>query len=376
MALDDTGVTQLRIVLVPIGGLSGGVGPEAPIDLACALPAFLPPEAIQVALAWMVAERGIAHPTAEEKAAFDAALAHWQRDRHGWSLGDAQIVRFAGATQALAALTSAVTPPGGVVVAEAPTYPGIQQVVASLGRRLETVPAGATAGGVEACLRRTASRLVVLCNPHNPMGLVSSRDRLAAMAVMAKERGALVVADEVHADFVGSTHVPLASLAGEAPVASIVSPGKTFAMAGLGVAALVGPPSVVGPAAEVPQRLLGYPSAAAILGATAGWRYGPSWLSELRAVVGESRRRLRAALAGTAACDVAEPHGFLAWIDATSCPDPGNVVQRCLRQGVVVADGSRFGRLGEGHVRVCLARPPGEFDVGVERLIRGLTSAQ
>lgn len=362
-------------MLTPIAPFAELPWPGEPIDLAQAQPGYLPPPSVIAAIEELVATRGLGYPTDHEKAAFEAAFRRWQLVRHGWIVGDHHVGRFAGATQALAAVTRALTPLGGSVVAHDPTYPGIEQVVTGLGRRLVRVPIAMSAHELASVLATAASRLLIVCNPHNPTGTSFDAGQLHVLASAAQEAGAVMVADEVHADFAHLPHVPLASLAGNLPVASIVSPGKTLAMAGLGAAVLVGAASVVGPAVAASPRLLGYASVGAVVAATAGWTDGELWLEALRNVVDENRRVLGAALTGTGLLDEAEPNTFLSWIDVSATGrSSADIVERSVRKGVKVTDGGRFGPAGIGHIRVCLARPPTWFAAGVDRLISNLIS--
>lgn len=360
----------MTAVLSPIAAVAGAPTAGRWIDLATAHPAFRPCPEVCDALDRLGSERGLGYPSGAEKVAFDDALAHWQRLRHGWDPAGGSLLRFAGATQALAAVVEAATPPGSPIACHAPTYPGFDQVALGLGRRLVDLPVDASPDDVAELVAATGARLLVLGNPHNPTGRSFDEDRLAALVDGAQRGGAIVVADEVHADLATAPHVPLASLAGGRPVASIVSPGKAFALAGLGVAALVGAREVVDPVAGLSRRLLGFPSVASIVAGTAAWNSDGRWVDELRNLVATNRRVLRNAIAPLGWRDESDPHTMLAWIAVGSTAEPDeDLVGLAARARVMVGDGRRFGPTGDGHLRVCLARPSDWFIEGVERLV-------
>ena len=154
---------------------------------------------------------------------------------------------------ALALAVRALTGPGDAVVIEEPVYYPFRQVVEDNGRAVVSVPLTRDADGVyrrdaaalEEALARTGARLLLLCNPHNPVGRVWSRQELAELAEVTGRHGVVVVSDEIHADLAlpGRRTTPFASLGGDVTARTITctSPSKAFNLAGLQVANILIP---------------------------------------------------------------------------------------------------------------------------------------
>ena len=154
--------------------------------------------AVTSALLWRV-RHGIFGYT-EPDAAYHAALTGWFARRYGWAVDPAWNVITPGVVPALALAVRALTGPGDAVVIEEPVYYPFRQVVEDNGRSVVSVPLTRDADGVyrrdpaalEDALARTGARLLLLCNPHNPVGRVWSRQELAELELATgNDKGAL-----------------------------------------------------------------------------------------------------------------------------------------------------------------------------------------
>ena len=113
-----------------------------------------------------------------------------------------------GVVPALALAVRALTAPGETVLIEEPVYYPFRDVVEVNKRTVAAVPLVRDADGVyrrdlaalEETIEATGARLLLLCNPHNPVGRVWSREELAALEEVTARHGVVVVADEIHAD--------------------------------------------------------------------------------------------------------------------------------------------------------------------------------
>ena len=115
--------------------------------------------------------------------AYNAALIGWFSRRYGWQVEAAWNTVTPGVVPALALAVRALTAPGEAVLIEEPVYYPFREVVEDNGRTVAAVPLLRDADGVyrrdlaalEATIEATGSRLLLLCNPHNPVGRVWSR---------------------------------------------------------------------------------------------------------------------------------------------------------------------------------------------------------
>jgi N-succinyldiaminopimelate aminotransferase len=152
---------------------------------------------------------------------------------------DTEVLVTAGATEAIAAAMLALLEPGDEVIAFEPFYDSYAACIAMAGAVRVPLTLRAPSFRPDLDALRAAvtprTRLLLLNSPHNPTGMVLTRDELAAIAELAVERDLLVVTDEVyeHLLYDDAEHIPLASFPGMRDrTVTISSGGKTFAFTG------------------------------------------------------------------------------------------------------------------------------------------------
>lgn len=192
------------------------------------------------------------------------AIAAHQKRHYGLDVDpDTEVLVTTGATEALTASILALTGPGDEVLTLEPFYDSHAAAIGMSGATHVTAPLVPGPEGFRldvGALRAAASprlRMIVLNSPHNPTGTVLTRDELAAVAAVARERDAVVVTDEVyeHLTF-GAEHVPFATLPGMAGrTLTISSSGKTFSFTGWKVGWVHGPAGLVTAVRTVKQFL-------------------------------------------------------------------------------------------------------------------------
>jgi len=259
-------------------------------------------------------------------------------------------------------------------VVQTPIYPPFLHAIATTGRRLVVNPLvddgrrlALDARGLEAAVD-AGTRLLLLCNPHNPSGRAFDRSELEAVARVVVERDLLVVADEVHCDLVypGHRHVVLASLGEEvaARTVTINSATKSFNIPGLrcGVMHLGSDDLLRRLRRALPERLLGMVGVAGVDATVAAWRDGQPWLDAVMGLLGENRDRVAAWAAARAPAIGHHPPEatFLAWLDCRGVGMDGARPQDFFleRARVGLHPGADFGPGGETCVRLNFATSP------------------
>src|SRR3954464_6313224 len=184
--------------------------------------------------------RGNQYPPGMGVPELRTAISDHQRRFYGLEFDpDTEVLVTAGATEAIAAAMLALLEPGDEVVAFEPFYDSYAACIAMAGavRVPLTLPAPGFRPDLDA-LRDAITprtRLLLLNSPHNPTGMVLTREELTAIAELAVERDLLVVTDEVyeHLTYADAQHIPLVSFPGmRERTVSISSGGKTFAFTG------------------------------------------------------------------------------------------------------------------------------------------------
>ncbi len=295
-----------------------------------------------------------------------AAFSGFAERRYGWAVDPASTYLIRDVMRGVELWIEGFTQPAGGVVVTSPVYYPFGEATREAGRRLVEVPVLADGetwvldlDGLEAAFR-AGHRLLLLCNPHNPVGRAYTAAELRDLAELTDRYGVRVVADEIHAPLVlpPARHVPFASLdpAVAARTLSLHSASKAWNLAGLHAAVAV--PGC--PADETYFAGLSYRNrgAAAILGvdaSTAAFADGEPWLDALLAhLVG-----VRAHLADEIAARLPDvrwvpPEAtYLAWLDCRTLGLGENPAQAFLDRGrVAVNDGATFGTGGAGYVRL------------------------
>ena len=321
--------------------------------------------------------------------AYNAALTGWFSRRYGWRVEAEWNTVTPGVVPALALAVRALTAPGKVVLIEEPVYYPFREVVEDNGRTVAAVPLVRDADGVyrrdlaalEATIEATGSRLLLLCNPHNPVGRVWSRDELAALDEVAARHGVVVVADEIHADLAlpGFTTTPFASL-GEATAARTITstpPSKSFNLAGLQVANILITDAHLREAFRRELATTGYsqPNVLGLTACRAAYEGGDAWLDALREHIAAARAHVEARLERIEGIEAAPCEGtYLLWLDCSGLLQAAGLTPDELddvmlhEAGLWLDDGRIFGAGGEGFTRINVACPRVTLDAALDRL--------
>ncbi len=175
-------------------------------------------------------------------------VSDWLLRRHGFAPNPDGIVFIPGVCFGLTAAILAFSDPGEAVMISEPVYYPFASIVRDVDRKLVRnvlVPDRENVYHIdldafEQQIIKEQVKIYILCSPQNPVGRVWTYDELKAIGDICLRRNVLVLADEIHADFVypGHTHTPFASISPEFEAASLTftSPSKTFNTAGLQIA--------------------------------------------------------------------------------------------------------------------------------------------
>jgi cystathionine beta-lyase len=309
--------------------------------------------------------------------------------RYGWTVSPEAVVMIPGVIPGFNVACRALTAPGDGLLMQLPVYPPILRSPgnheltrdeAMLGRERD----GRYVADLDAfrAAIHPRTRAFLLCNPHNPVGRVFTKQELDGMARICLERDLAIIADEIHCDLLygAHRHVPMASLGPEVArrTITLMAPSKTFNMAGLKVSVAVITDASLrerflaarGDYVQAQVNIMGYAAA------LAAYRDGDAWLGELLRYLEANRDFLadyvRRHLPGVT---VTPPEGtYLAWLDCRgagpAAADPFTFFLE--RAKVALNDGALFGRGGQGFVRLNFGSPRALLTEGLERMRRAL----
>ncbi|WP_425402087.1 MalY/PatB family protein [Humibacter albus] len=322
-------------------------------------------------------------------------------DRHWrWDLDPARVRSTTDVSVVIVEALRRLIEPGDGVVIMPPVYPPFFELIPEAGGRVVEAPLKRTAeastgstdtgdvgyeidlDAVEAALAAGA-RAVLLCSPHNPLGLVHSRETLAALSEIVERHGATVVSDEIHAplthtDAVFVPYLTVSDAAREHAIAAH-SASKAFNLAGLKCAMFVTASDrmsalVRGLPPEVEERT----SLFGRIASTAAFDHGDAWLDGVIAAIERNRRLLTTLLAERMpSVGYREPRAsYLTWLDLSSLgwgDDPSVVALQ--RAKVALNSGPTFGREGTGFVRLNIGCSVDVLTEAVDRLARAAAGA-
>ena len=203
---------------------------------------FRSPDSVVEALKKAV-DHGIFGYSRADESYFDAVAA-WYQKRHHLTLQPEWMTCTPGIVFALSIAVRAFTQEGDAVLIQPPVYHPFSRAILRNKRTLVENPLVLKDGHYEMDLEDLEQKvldehvkLMILCNPHNPVGRVWTREELTALADICLRHHVYVISDEIHGDFVwrGHEQTPYASISEEACLHSMMctAPSKTFNLAGM-----------------------------------------------------------------------------------------------------------------------------------------------
>lgn len=179
-------------------------------------------------------------------------VAEWQQSRNGWTIDPAWVSYSNGIVPALSIMVTAFTKPGDGVIIQPPVYYPFKEAAVKNGRKLVENPLVFDGQRwviqydlLEEQAADPNNKILILCNPHNPVGRVFTKEELTKVGEICGRHGVLIASDEIHSDLIypGNRHIPIACLSEEFAQNSVtaVSPSKTFNVAGLQMSAIIIP---------------------------------------------------------------------------------------------------------------------------------------
>ncbi len=339
-------------------------------------------EPIRAALAERVANSDFGYPVAPQRTDLPALFAARVQARFDWHIDPAQVVILSDVVQGLYLSLETLSAPGDGVLIQTPIYPPFLHAAAETGRRAVLCPlvVGAERYEIDFDALQTSidsgTRVLMLCNPHNPSGRAFSRVELEQLAALACRHDLLVVSDEIHAELVlgDNKHIPIAALGAEiaARTVTLMSASKAFNIAGLCMAfAHFGAPALRERFQRVPAHSRGGTNTLAIAAVQAAWNAGQPWLDEVLNYLRGNRDHV------AAHCRAYWPQvkhfppeaTYLAWLDMRALALPGIPQEFFLQRArVALSDGRAFGQDGGGFVRLNFATSRGILDAVLARM--------
>ncbi|MBO7364480.1 MAG: aminotransferase class I/II-fold pyridoxal phosphate-dependent enzyme, partial [Lachnospiraceae bacterium] len=227
----------------------------------------------------------------------------WWETRHRLRMEEEALMFCTGVIPALSSMVRKLTTPNENVVIQTPVYHIFYNSVLNNGCRVLENPLRRENDGwemdfdgLERAFADPQTTLMVLCNPHNPVGKIWDRETLARVGELAAKYRVTVISDEIHCDITrpGTSYVPFASVSETCRQVSAVcvAPTKAFNIAGLQTAAIYVPDPFLRHKVRrgINTDEVAEPNVFAVTAAIAAFTEGGPWLDAMRAYVFENRR--------------------------------------------------------------------------------------
>ncbi|MDM5309433.1 MalY/PatB family protein [Peribacillus frigoritolerans] len=301
------------------------------------------------------------------------SIVNWLNRRHQWSVKKEWITHSPGVIPALSLSIQSFTKQGDKIIIQPPVYHHFARVIQAAGREVVTNPLVLKNGhysidfeDLEAKIDEKV-KMFILCSPHNPVGRVWSKDELTRLGQICRKHKILVVADEIHCDFVyhTHTHIPFASISEEFANHSItcIAPSKTFNLMGVQTSSIIIPNRQLRDRfnQELHTLSIGSPNIFGAVALEAAYRYGEEWLDQvLDYLQGNLEYSLSYFRKNIPEINVIQPEGtYLVWLDCRELRFSDKELNEFMLQSARVAmnQGQIFGKEGEGFMRLNIACP-------------------
>ncbi|AFQ44093.1 MalY/PatB family protein [Desulfosporosinus meridiei] len=311
------------------------------------------------------------------------ALTNWLHQRFGWEIQRDWVTFSPGIVFGLYQLVNSLTKPGDKVLLQSPVYPPFFNAIKNNHRELvnsQLIFANNRYVMDYDDLEEKFSngvKMMILCNPHNPVGRVWERGELERLGKLCLTYKVIVISDEIHGDLIykGHRHIPFATLSPEIALQSVVctAPSKTFNLAGLQTSNLIIPNPDYRQAFQAARDLTGIhnPNVFGITALEAAYRYGWDWLNQLMDYLQGNVDYLISSLVQISHVKLIQPEGtYLAWLDFRDLGMDPKELQKFLvhKAGVGLNPGFQFGPGGEGFARLNIGCSRSTLEDGCERI--------
>lgn len=318
------------------------------------------------------------------------AYQNWWKERHGFELQKDWLLFCTGVVPAISSIVRKMTTVGEKIVVMTPVYNIFFNSILNNGRNVLESRLHYKGGvydidfaDLEEKLADPQTSMLILCNPHNPVGKIWSSEELRKIGELCSRYHVLVLSDEIHCDITkpGQKYTPFASVSKACRDISItcVAPTKAFNLAGIQTAAVIIPDPVL--RHRVNRGLntdeVAEPNVFAAIAPAAAFGHGGAWLDELRTYLWKNREFAEQFIKEQIpyVSPVEAEATYLLWLDCRKLQTDLSQLCQFIRKdsGLYVSDGREY-RNGDGFLRMNLACPRIRLEDGLRRLKKSIAA--
>ncbi|WP_315108946.1 MalY/PatB family protein [Clostridium intestinale] len=321
---------------------------------------------------------------------FFNVISQWWDKRHHFQINTEWMMFCTGVVPAISSIVRKMTTVGENILIQSPVYNIFYNSILNNGRHVlssDLIYDGKEYtidfDDLEEKLSMPQTTMMILCNPHNPIGKIWDRAILERIGELCYKHNVIVLSDEIHCDIVMPDHeyIPFASISEKCLMNSItcIAPTKAFNLAGLQTACIV-----------VPNDKLRYkvnrgintdevaePNSFSTTATIAAFTKGEAWLDELREYIEENKNISYKYISDRIpALYVVPSHAtYLLWIDCSKICSSSVELTNFIREktGLYMSDGEEYGSNGTTFIRMNIACPRERLLDGLKRLEKGIS---
>lgn len=319
------------------------------------------------------------------------AYIDWWKIRHDFTMEKDWLMFCTGVVPAISSIVRKLTTPAEKVLVQTPVYNIFFNSILNNGRQVLESPLVFDGNAyhidfedLEKKLADPQTMLMILCNPHNPIGKIWDKATLERIGALCAKHHVIVLSDEIHCDLTdpGRGYIPFASVSDVCRDNSItcIAPTKTFNLAGLQTAAISVPNPVIRHKVwrGINTDEVAEPNAFAVDAAIAAFTKGADWLDALRAYIYENKQyAVQYVKEQIPEVEILPSEAtYLLWIYCKDLPGNSREIAHRIRKktGLFLSAGSGFSGDGDRFLRLNIACPRALLKDGMERLKRGVES--
>ncbi len=339
---------------------------------------------------WARAAHGIFGYNVVTEDWYQAYIGWWSR-RHHFTFERDWLIFCTGVLPAVSSTVRKLTTVGENVLVQTPVYNMFFNSIRNNGRNIlesrllyDGEEYSIDFEDLERKLSDPQTTMMIVCNPHNPVGKIWDRDSLARIGELCAKHHVVVLSDEIHCDMTdpGYEYIPFASVSETCRDNSVtcIAPTKTFSIPGIQTAAVVVPNPVL--RHKVNRALntdeVAEPNSFAVCAAVAAFNKGEPWLEELRQYLADNKQLVREFVGrNLEGIKVVPSHAtYLLWLDCSGITDDATDLVHFIRKysGLYLTQGEEYGAPGKKFIRLNPACPRERLQEGLERLQNSVRS--
>ena len=316
------------------------------------------------------------------------SISNWWERRHNFKIEKEWILFCTGVVPAISSIVRKMTREGDNVLVQAPVYNIFYNSIVNNNRKVlssdlcfDGKEYSIDYEDLERKLSDPATTLMILCNPHNPIGKVWSKETLKKIGELCIKYSVIVVSDEIHCDLTyGNSYIPFASISPEIAQNSItcIAPTKTFNLAGVQASNIIVLNDEIRKMVNrgINTDEVAEPNAFAIEATIAAFTKGEPWLNELIEYLAENKRVVQEFIYNELPSlnIIHSDATYLLWIDCSSITKDSLDFCKFIRKetGLYVSSGHVYGSNGGHFIRMNIASQRERVEDGLSRLKVGV----